>query len=51
VLDSTVEHSSPVVMGDTMIFNSIPILLRSVSADTDTKINTKFQFSILEVST
>ena len=45
------------VMGDTRIFNSIPIpiLLRSVSADTDTyfdtKINTKFQFSIPEVST
>jgi hypothetical protein len=43
------------VMGDTRIFNSIPIpiLLRSVSADTyfDTKINTKVQFSIPEVST
>ena len=44
-------------MGDTRIFNSIPIpiLLRSVSADTDTyfetKINTKFKFSIPEVST
>jgi hypothetical protein len=51
------KHLTKLVMGDTRIFNSIPIpiLLRSVSADTDTyfdtKINTKFQFSIPEVST
>jgi hypothetical protein len=49
------KHCITVVMGGTRIFNSIPILLRSVSVDTDTyfdaKINTKFQFSIPEVST
>ena len=50
-------EAQTLVMGDTRIFNSIPIpiLLRSVSADTDTyfdtKINIKFQFSIPEVST
>jgi hypothetical protein len=43
-------HITLVVMGDTRIFNSIPIpiLLRSVSADTDTyfdtKMNTNFSF-------
>ena len=53
--DDVVGFQELLVMGDTRIFNSIPILLRSVSADTDTyfdtKINIKFQFSIPEVST
>ena len=46
----TEDFENLIVMGDTRIFNSIPILL---SADTyfDTKMNTKFQFSIQEVST